>query len=96
MRFALFYEIPVPRPWDADSERIAYQNTIEQAVLGDKVGFDAFWTVDYFLTSNVALNLAQRYFVTPRGHSSPIFETWGLAGLNGGRSETSVRLTYQF
>jgi hypothetical protein len=58
--------------------------------------FDAFWTVDYFLTSSVVVNLAQRYFVTPTGHSSPIFETWGLAGLNGGRSETSIRLTYQF
>jgi alkanesulfonate monooxygenase SsuD/methylene tetrahydromethanopterin reductase-like flavin-dependent oxidoreductase (luciferase family) len=47
MRFALFYEIPVPRPWDADSERIAYQNTIEQAVAGDRFGFDAFWTVEH-------------------------------------------------
>ena len=31
MRFALFYEIPVPRPWGPDSERLAYQQTIEQA-----------------------------------------------------------------
>ena len=47
MKFALFYEIPVARPWTADSERIAYENTIEQAVLGDQVGFDAFWTVEH-------------------------------------------------
>ena len=31
MRFALFYEIPVARPWGPDSERLAYQHTIEQA-----------------------------------------------------------------
>jgi hypothetical protein len=57
---------------------------------------EPFWMVDYYLTPEIALNLAQRYFVQPRGHSNPIFETWGLAGLNNGRSETSVRLTYQF
>ena len=47
MRFALFYEIPVARPWDADSERRAYQNTIEQAVAGERFGWDAFWTVEH-------------------------------------------------
>src|SRR3954468_7123287 len=47
MRFALFYEIPVPRPWGPDSERQAYLNTIEQAVAGDRFGWDAFWTVEH-------------------------------------------------
>jgi hypothetical protein len=57
---------------------------------------EPFWTVDWFVTSSVAVNIAQRWFVTPHGYSEPIFETWGLAGLNSGRSETSIRLTYQF
>ena len=35
MKFAMFYEIPVARPWHPDSEYEAYQNTIEQAKLGD-------------------------------------------------------------
>ncbi|MCU1460566.1 MAG: class flavin-dependent oxidoreductase [Acidimicrobiales bacterium] len=47
MKFALFYEIPVARPWDPESEYRAYKNTIEQAVLGDKVGFHSFWTVEH-------------------------------------------------
>ncbi|MEU5883547.1 LLM class flavin-dependent oxidoreductase [Spirillospora sp. NPDC047279] len=47
MRFALFYEIPVPRPWDAGSERLAYENTIEQAIAGERYGWDAFWTVEH-------------------------------------------------
>src|SRR5436190_8559537 len=47
MRFALFYEIPVARPWGPDSERLAYQNTIEQAVAGEQYGWDAFWTVEH-------------------------------------------------
>jgi hypothetical protein len=57
---------------------------------------EAFWAVDYVLRDDVVLNLAQRYFITPRGHSTPIFESWGLGGLLAGRSETSLRVTYQF
>ncbi len=47
MKFALFYEIPVPRPWTAESEFNAYRNTLEQAVAGDRFGWDAFWTVEH-------------------------------------------------
>ncbi len=47
MKFALFYEIPVARPWTRESEHIAYKNTLEQAILGDRVGFHAFWTVEH-------------------------------------------------
>jgi alkanesulfonate monooxygenase SsuD/methylene tetrahydromethanopterin reductase-like flavin-dependent oxidoreductase (luciferase family) len=47
VKFGLFYEIPVPRPWTKQSEHQAYKNTLEQAVLGDRVGFHAFWTVEH-------------------------------------------------
>src|SRR5262245_10701889 len=57
---------------------------------------EPFFTVDYVVRDDFVVNIAQRYFVTPRGHSTPIFETWGLAGLNADRSETELRLTYQF
>ena len=47
MKFALFYEIPVAEPWDADSELRAYKNTLEQALAGERFGWDAFWTVEH-------------------------------------------------
>ena len=47
MKFALFYEIPVARPWNPDSEHLAYKNTLEQAIAGEKAGFHAFWTVEH-------------------------------------------------
>jgi alkanesulfonate monooxygenase SsuD/methylene tetrahydromethanopterin reductase-like flavin-dependent oxidoreductase (luciferase family) len=47
MRFALFYEIPVARPWGPDSERLAYQNTLDQAVAAERFGWDAVWTVEH-------------------------------------------------
>ena len=47
MKFALFYEIPVTKPFTREKEHAAYKNTLEQAILGDKVGFHAFWTVEH-------------------------------------------------
>ncbi|HKY13723.1 MAG TPA: LLM class flavin-dependent oxidoreductase [Microthrixaceae bacterium] len=47
MEFALFYEIPVPRPWSRESELDAYHHTIEQALAGERFGWDAFWTVEH-------------------------------------------------
>jgi Protein of unknown function (DUF1302) len=55
---------------------------------------EAIWMLDYFLTNNLILNLSQRYFINTVSH--PVFESWGVAGINRGRSETGIRLTYQF
>jgi hypothetical protein len=54
-----------------------------------------FWTIDYVVRDDFVVNIAQRYFVNPRG-ADQLFSAWGLAGLNSGRSETSLRFTYQF
>ena len=47
MKFAVFYEIPVPRPFTREKEHAAFHNTLEQAVLADRMGFHAFWTVEH-------------------------------------------------
>ena len=47
MKVSLFYELPVPQPWDERSEYRAFNNVIEQAVLADKVGFQSIWTVEH-------------------------------------------------
>ena len=52
------------------------------------------WGVDYFVTPNFAVNLSQRFIINPKKELN--FEPWGLGGLNGGRSETGVRFSYQF
>jgi hypothetical protein len=62
----------------------------------NQFSMEAFWDLDYVVRNDMVVNLGQRWFITPRGHSTPIFETWGLGGLNNGRTETSLRLTYQF
>jgi hypothetical protein len=52
------------------------------------------WGVDYFVTPNFAVNLSQRFIINPKKELN--FEPWGLGGLNGGRSETGIRCSYQF
>jgi hypothetical protein len=52
------------------------------------------WSVDWFITPDLIANIGQKYFVNTVDH--PVFETWGVAGANRGRSETQLRLTYQF
>ncbi len=47
MKFALFYEIPVPLPWTKGKEMAAIQNVVEQVVFGEEMGFDSFWTVEH-------------------------------------------------
>jgi len=47
LKFALFYEIPVARPWDAGSEHRAYKDTLEQAVFAERCGWHAFWSVEH-------------------------------------------------
>jgi len=47
MEFALFYEIPVPRPWSRTDELDAYQAVIAQAVRADELGWHSFWTVEH-------------------------------------------------
>ena len=37
MQFALFYEIPVPRPWTPRAEYEAFQNTLTIELMGKHV-----------------------------------------------------------
>jgi len=47
VKFALFYEIPVAKPFTDGKEHAAYKTTLEQAVLGEQAGFHSFWTVEH-------------------------------------------------
>ncbi len=47
MKFALFQEIPVARPWDQKSEWRAYKNNLEQVIEGKQAGFHSVWTVGH-------------------------------------------------
>src|SRR4029453_10970988 len=47
MRFGVFYELQMPKPWDAGSERRIVHEALEQVALADRLGFDYAWTVEH-------------------------------------------------
>ncbi|MEO3876460.1 LLM class flavin-dependent oxidoreductase [Nonomuraea sp. B12E4] len=47
MRFGLFYELQLPRPWQPDSELRIVHETLEQIELADRLGFDYAWAVEH-------------------------------------------------
>src|SRR5689334_6314235 len=47
MKFGLFYELQLPRPWQPDDEHQLFKNTLDQIELADRLGFDCIWTVEH-------------------------------------------------
>lgn len=47
MRFGVFYELQLPRPWNEGDEHRLFKEAIEQVVLADKLGFDYAWEVEH-------------------------------------------------
>jgi alkanesulfonate monooxygenase SsuD/methylene tetrahydromethanopterin reductase-like flavin-dependent oxidoreductase (luciferase family) len=47
MRFGVFYELQMPKPWDARSEQRTVQEALEQVELADRLGFDHAWCVEH-------------------------------------------------
>ena len=47
MRFGVFYELQMPKPWDAGSEHRIVHEALEQVELADRLGFDYAWCVEH-------------------------------------------------
>ena len=43
MKFGIFYEHQLPRPWNEDSEFTLLQQALEQCELADRLGIDYVW-----------------------------------------------------
>src|ERR1700739_2040641 len=64
MKFGIFYELSVPRPWDRESERKVYMNALEQVRLADEVGFDQVWAVEHHFLEEYSHSSAPELFLT--------------------------------
>ena len=47
MKFGLFYELSTPRPFTTETQRMVYENAIEQTVLAEALGFSSVWCVEH-------------------------------------------------
>ncbi len=64
MKFGLFYEISVPRPWTREREREVYMNCIEQVKLADTLGFEQVWAVEHHFLEEYSHCSAPELFLT--------------------------------
>ncbi|MEJ5254226.1 MAG: LLM class flavin-dependent oxidoreductase [Acidimicrobiales bacterium] len=63
MKFGLFYEHQLPRPWEPDSERQLIQDALEQIELADKMGFDYVWEVEHHFLEEYSHSSAPEVFL---------------------------------
>ena len=47
MRFGVFYELQLPRPWNPGDEHKLFKEALDQIVLADQLGFDFAWEVEH-------------------------------------------------
>ena len=47
MKFGIFYELQLPRPWEAGDEHRLYQNALTQLETADRLGYDYAWVVEH-------------------------------------------------
>jgi alkanesulfonate monooxygenase SsuD/methylene tetrahydromethanopterin reductase-like flavin-dependent oxidoreductase (luciferase family) len=64
MKFGIFYELSVPRPWTRESERTVYMNALEQVRLADELGFDQVWCVEHHFLEEYSHSSAPELFLT--------------------------------
>jgi alkanesulfonate monooxygenase SsuD/methylene tetrahydromethanopterin reductase-like flavin-dependent oxidoreductase (luciferase family) len=63
MRFGIFYEHQLPRPWDDDSEHRLLKDALEQVELADKVGIDYVWEVEHHFLEEYSHSSAPEVFL---------------------------------
>ena len=64
MKFGIFYELSVPRPWTPESERSVYMNALEQVRVADEVGFEQVWAVEHHFLEEYSHCSAPEIFLT--------------------------------
>ena len=47
MRFGIFYEHQLPKPWNDGDEEQLLNAAIDQVVLADQLGIDNVWAVEH-------------------------------------------------
>jgi alkanesulfonate monooxygenase SsuD/methylene tetrahydromethanopterin reductase-like flavin-dependent oxidoreductase (luciferase family) len=47
MKFGIFYELQLPKPWGPDDERRIVHEALEQVELADRLGIDYAWAVEH-------------------------------------------------
>ncbi|MBM3621706.1 MAG: LLM class flavin-dependent oxidoreductase [Alphaproteobacteria bacterium] len=63
MKFGIFYELQLPRPWEAGDEHRLYKNALSQCELADQLGFDYAWEVEHHFLEEYSHSPAPEVFL---------------------------------
>ncbi len=63
MKFGVFYEHQLPRPWHERSEYDLLQNSLEQIELADRLGYDYAWEVEHHFLEEYSHSSAPEVFL---------------------------------
>ena len=63
MRFGVFYELQLPRPWNEGDEHRLVSEALEQIVLADRLGFDFAWEVEHHFLDEYSHSSAPEVFL---------------------------------
>jgi alkanesulfonate monooxygenase SsuD/methylene tetrahydromethanopterin reductase-like flavin-dependent oxidoreductase (luciferase family) len=63
MKFGIFYELQLPRPWHPGGEQRLYQNALAQIELADALGYDHAWQVEHHFLEEYSHSPAPESFL---------------------------------
>ena len=63
MKFGIFYEHQLPRPWDEGSEHRLLKDALEQIEIADRVGIDVAWEVEHHFLEEYSHSSAPEVFL---------------------------------
>src|ERR671930_364033 len=63
MRFGIFYEHQLPRPWEDGAEEKLLADALEQVELADRVGFHSVWEVEHHFLEEYSHSSAPEVFL---------------------------------
>ncbi len=63
MRFGIFYEHQLPRPWADDAEERLLHDALEQIELADRLGYDYVWEVEHHFLEEYSHSSASEVFL---------------------------------
>ena len=63
MKFGIFYEHQLPRPWTKGLEHKMFQDALNQVELADKLGIDYAWEVEHHFLEEYSHSSAPEVFL---------------------------------
>jgi alkanesulfonate monooxygenase SsuD/methylene tetrahydromethanopterin reductase-like flavin-dependent oxidoreductase (luciferase family) len=63
MKFGIFYEHQLPRPWDERSEKQLLDDALDEIELADRLGFDCVWEVEHHFLEEYSHSSAPEVFL---------------------------------